>query len=163
MARRRFASARRAVRLRRYHRWVADTLTKDQRSLVMSRVRSKDTVPEMRVRRVAHRMGYRYRLHRKHLPGCPDMVFPGRGAIVFVHGCFFHRHQGCALARIPKSRQDFWVPKLTRNAERDAEKVAALKALGWRVLVVWECEVSGRGWEERLRSKLAGFLDGGRA
>lgn len=112
------------------------------RSRQMALIRSADTKPEMIVRRALHAMGYRYRLHRRDLPGTPDLVFPQRKAVVFVHGCFWHRHGdlGCKLARLPKTRQEFWIPKLTRNAERDAEAIAALEAAGWRVMVIWECE-----------------------
>lgn len=107
----------------------------------MGRVRNKDTKPEMRVRRLVHSLGYRYLLHSDRLPGRPDMVFPGRKKVIFVHGCFWHRHEGCARCRLPKSRLDFWVPKLEKNKLRDSENQAKLRELGWDVLVVWECEV----------------------
>lgn len=128
------------------------------RSRQMALIRSADTKPEMKVRRALHAMGYRYRLHRRDLPGTPDIVFPGRKAVVFVHGCFWHRHPDpdCRLARLPKSRQDFWIPKLTRNAERDAEAIAALEATGWRVMVIWECET--RDMDDVSR-ELVTFLD----
>ncbi len=103
--------------------------------------KSRDTAPEMQVRRMLHRIGYRFRLHRKDLPGCPDLVFPGRRAAIQVHGCFWHQHPGCAHARVPKSRQDYWVPKLTRNMERDRDNGRRLAGMGWRVLVLWECEL----------------------
>jgi DNA mismatch endonuclease (patch repair protein) len=123
----------------------------------MSLVRAVDTKPEMVVRRLVHSMGYRYRLHRRALPGTPDLVFPSRKAVIFVHGCFWHRHPdpACRLARLPKSRLDFWVPKLERNAERDREAVEALQAMGWRVLVIWECEIKDA---VGLRRKVDGFL-----
>lgn len=106
----------------------------------MSLVRSRDTKPEMRVRKALHAAGLRYRLHDRRLPGVPDLVFPSRRVVVFVHGCFWHRHLDCPVARLPKSRLDFWEPKLAGNVARDARKQAELTALGWRVLVIWECE-----------------------
>lgn len=142
---------------------MTDTLSRDRRSWVMSRVRSKDTGPEMLVRRIVHGMGYRYRLHVRVLPGVPDLVFSSRRAAIFVHGCYWHQHPGCRLARVPKSRVEFWRTKLERNRERDSENLAALRRLGWRVLVVWECQLTGRRdtWERRLRGRLSRFLDRG--
>jgi DNA mismatch endonuclease (patch repair protein) len=121
----------------------------------MAAVRGKDTGPEMLVRRLAHSLGYRYRLHVRKLPGAPDLVFPGRKMIIFVHGCFWHRHPGCSLARLPKSRLDFWLPKLEGNHERDAKNVNLLRRDGWRVKVIWECETKKLG---RLRAKIEKFL-----
>ncbi len=118
-----------------------DTLSPEERSERMSRVRSKDTKPEMRVRRLVHSLGYRYRLHSGKLPGRPDLVFPGRRKVIFMHGCYWHRHEGCARCRLPKSRLDFWAPKLERNRLRDLENQSKLEELGWDVLMVWECEV----------------------
>lgn len=118
---------------------------------------AKDTAPELAVRRIVHSMGYRYRLHVGNLPGRPDLVFSKKRAVIFVHGCFWHRHDGCKLARMPKSNLEFWGPKLDGNKERDSRKVAELKAKGWRVLVVWECQISNT---DRLYSKLAAFLEG---
>ena len=108
----------------------------------MALVRHKDTKPELRVRRFLHAAGLRYRLHDKRLPGKPDMVFPAKRVVVFVHGCFWHQHPDptCKLARLPKSRLDFWQPKLEGNAERDRRNVTALEASGWRVVTVWECQ-----------------------
>jgi DNA mismatch endonuclease (patch repair protein) len=106
----------------------------------MARIRSRNTKPEMRVRRVLHAAGLRYRLHDRRLPGVPDLVFPSRRVALFVHGCFWHRHPGCSAARLPKSHLDFWQPKLSANAARDAQKQAQLTELGWRVIVIWECE-----------------------
>lgn len=117
-----------------------DTLNPHDRSRRMALVRSKDTKPEMKVRRALHALGFRYRLHVKGLPGHPDLVFPSRKKVVFVHGCFWHRHLGCSLARLPKSRQKFWVPKLEGNRLRDEAAINSLRAVGWGVLVVWECE-----------------------
>lgn len=108
----------------------------------MARVKGKDTKPELRLRKLLHGMGYRFRLHRRDLPGTPDLVFPGRRAVIFMHGCFWHRHPDpdCRRSRLPKTRTDFWLPKLDANVARDAAAEAALRALGWRVLTVWECE-----------------------
>jgi DNA mismatch endonuclease, patch repair protein len=134
-----------------------DTLTKAQRSERMSRVRGKDTKPEMLVRRLIHGMGYRYRLHRKYLPGRPDLVFPALRRVIFVHGCFWHRHDDitCKLARLPKSRGDFWLPKLQANQVRDTRNLVTLEAAGWSPLVVWECELRNK---EHLVNKLRKFL-----
>lgn len=120
-----------------------DTLTPEQRSERMSRIRAKDSKPEMIVRRLVHGLGLRYRLHRKDLPGKPDLVLSRHRTVIFVHGCFWHRHHdpACTLARMPKSRLDFWEPKLEANRLRDIRTKEALEALGWRVLVIWECEV----------------------
>jgi len=135
-----------------------DTLTPEQRSERMSRVRGRDTKPEMLVRRLVHAMGYRFRLHRKDLPGKPDLVFPTRRKVIFVHGCFWHRHSdaACRLARMPKSKLDFWGPKLENNRKRDAVIRARLEELGWSVLVIWECETSDR---DALRARIGGFLE----
>jgi DNA mismatch endonuclease (patch repair protein) len=110
----------------------------------MSLVRAKDTKPEMVVRRLLHGLGFRFRLHRRDLPGCPDIVLPRYRTAIFVHGCFWHQHDDptCWRSRMPKTRQDFWVPKLERNVLRDQEVVAELRALGWNVVVVWECETT---------------------
>lgn len=109
------------------------------RSAVMARIRSKDTAPEMAVRRALHAAGLRYRLHRRDLPGRPDLVFPARRVALFVHGCFWHQH-GCRLSHAPASRLEYWGPKLRRNKERDGANGAALAAAGWTVLTIWECE-----------------------
>ena len=103
--------------------------------------RAKDTKPELTVRQLLHRLGYRYRLHRRDLPGCPDIVFLRQRKVIFVHGCFWHQHTdpACKIARMPPSRQEFWGPKLALNVERDARSEKALENLGWRVLVLWEC------------------------
>ena len=122
----------------------------------MRRIRSKNTSPEMTVRRLVHSMGYRYRLHVKDLPGKPDLVFPRLGKIIEVQGCFWHRHAGCIDSHIPKSRVSYWQPKLERNAERDRANLRSLKRLGWQVLILWECEI-GRG-SEKLQKRLERFL-----
>lgn len=135
-----------------------DSLTPRQRSERMRRVRSRDTKPELLVRRTAHRLGYRFRLHKAGLPGKPDLVFAGRRKVIFVHGCFWHRHPDphCKLARLPKSRHDFWVPKLEGNRSRDERVVKALTAQGWGVLEIWECQcIEG----EQLENMIQGFLD----
>ena len=119
---------------------MADTRTPDQRRRIMQAIRCKDTKPERIVRRLLHGLGYRYRLHRSDLPGKPDLVFPGRRKAIFVHGCFWHAH-GCRRGQPPKSRLDYWLPKLERNRERDAEKRASLESLSWSVLTVWQCEI----------------------
>ena len=133
-----------------------DTLTPAQRSERMSLVRSKDTKPEMLVRRLVHGMGYRYSLHRRGLPGKPDMVFPSRSKIIFVHGCFWHRHGRCNYTRWPKSRLSFWKPKLEQNHRRDRANERALRRMGWRLLVVWECQL---GDTEKLGRRIKGFLE----
>lgn len=140
---------------------MADSISPERRSQIMSCIRSKDTRPEMLVRRMVHGMGYRYRLHDRKLPGCPDMVFATRRAVIFIHGCYWHQHPGCKRARVPKSRIDYWGPKLERNRSRDLERLTALRRLGWRVLVIWECQTSGAKtstWERRLRGRLVRFL-----
>lgn len=124
----------------------------------MSRVRSKNTGPELAVRRLVHALGYRFRLHRRDLPGTPDLVFPGRRKVIFVHGCFWHRHPDpdCKLARMPKSRQEFWGPKLEANRARDLRHEAALTDTGWGVMTIWECELrDAASLENRIRT----FLD----
>src|ERR1700722_6837944 len=107
----------------------------------MAKIRSKDTRPEMLVRRLLYALGYRYRLHAKDLPGRPDIVFRGRRKVIFVHGCFWHLHQGCKIARMPKSRLEFWVPKLEANKQRDTRNKRALGKEGWKVLTIWECDL----------------------
>ena len=137
---------------------MPDTLLPAERSERMSRVRAKDTKLEMVVRRLVHGMGYRYRLHDRSLPGSPDLVFRGRRAVVFVHGCFWHRHPdpSCKLARMPKSRQEFWKPKLEGNRQRDERTRVALQKGGWRQMVVWECECRQT---EQLGNRLRAFLE----
>lgn len=106
----------------------------------MSRIRSRDTRPELAVRRAAHALGLRFRLYRLDLPGRPDLIFPGRKLAIFVHGCYWHQHPGCKRASKPKSRQHYWIPKLAGNVARDTATAATLAALGWRAAVIWECE-----------------------
>lgn len=135
---------------------MVDTLTRQERSERMRRIRSRDTKLEWIVRRLLHNAGYRYRLQGRHLPGRPDLVFSSRKIVLFVHGCFWHQHQPCKIAHIPKSRSGYWQAKFRRNAERDEANAAALRALGWQVVVVWECETAD---PDGLLSKLAAELD----
>jgi len=121
---------------------MVDFLTPAQRSERMSRIRGKDSQPELALRRVLHRLGLRYRLHATNLPGKPDLVFPRYKAVVFVHGCFWHRHRGCKIATTPKSNTPFWVEKFDKNVARDSRVTTTLEKLGWRVFVVWECELT---------------------
>jgi DNA mismatch endonuclease (patch repair protein) len=121
----------------------------------MRRIKSKGMKPELAVRTMVHRMGYRYRLHSRNLPGKPDLVFSTRRKVIEVRGCFWHQHRGCPEAHIPKSRTDYWLPKLARNGQRDKANRKRLYALGWRVLVVWECEVEDT---KHLSGKLRKFL-----
>lgn len=121
----------------------------------MQAVKSKNTEPEVRVRRLLHAMGYRFRLHRKDLPGKPDIVLPKYRKAIFVHGCFWHAH-GCPKGQPPKSRPDYWLPKLAQNVKRDRTKMEQLESLGWRVLVVWQCETKGI---DALAERLRAFVD----
>src|SRR3979490_759234 len=116
-----------------------DTLNRKERSQRMSLIRNRDTKPELLVRRLIHSCGFRYRLHRADLPGKPDLVFPARRKVIFVHGCFWHQHR--CLRRKPKSNQDYWLPKLSKNKSRDARHLRELRGAGWSCLVIWECEV----------------------
>ena len=131
---------------------MADIVNSQRRSEMMAGIKGRDTVPERIVRRIAHGLGFRYRLHRKDLPGRPDLVFPRHRLAVFVHGCFWHRHNGCRYAYTPKSHVAFWMEKLTGNVTRDRHNEEALRNLGWRVLVIWECETKN---EEHIRRRLA--------
>jgi DNA mismatch endonuclease (patch repair protein) len=135
---------------------VVDSLTPEERSEIMSRVRSKNSRPELVVRKLVFALGYRYRLHARALPGCPDLVFRPRRRVIFVHGCFWHRHAGCALARIPKSRVDFWTKKLEGNRKRDERNRRALAREGWKVLTIWECQLPDA---TRLEARIRRFLD----
>ena len=121
---------------------MVDRLTPNERSRNMARIRGKDTGLEMRVRKAAHAQGLRFRLHRRDLPGTPDLVFPGRRIALFVNGCFWHRHPGCPKAYTPRSRVDFWQAKFDANVARDARNMAALVEAGWTPVVIWECETT---------------------
>lgn len=134
---------------------MADRLTREQRSRLMARIGPRDTLPELRVRSLLHRLGYRFRLHRRDLPGTPDIALPGRAKAIFVHGCFWHGHT-CKVGKMPKTRTAYWGPKIVANRKRDARKRRQLTAVGWRSIVVWECETKD---EIRLARKLGRFLD----
>jgi DNA mismatch endonuclease (patch repair protein) len=134
---------------------MADTLTPAERSVRMSKIRSKDTKPELLVRKLLHRLGYRYRLHQKDLPGRPDIAFRRRKKAILVHGCFWHNHVGCSIAHIPKSRSDYWQAKLDKNVARDARNLIELESAGWSALVIWECEVRD---PQALTRQLVSFL-----
>ncbi len=118
-----------------------DKLDASRRSANMSRIRSKHTKPELLLRSMLHEAGYRFRLHRKDLPGKPDIVFPGRKKVIFVHGCFWHQHSECREGRLPATRLDYWVPKLQGNVQRHANAVAALTQQGWSSLILWDCQI----------------------
>jgi DNA mismatch endonuclease (patch repair protein) len=136
---------------------MADRISSAQRSENMRRIKSANTDPEMVIRRVVHSMGYRYRLHRKELPGKPDLVFGSRRKVIFVHGCFWHQHRDCSAGRIPSSNIEYWGPKLRRNTERDQAARSALEASGWQVLVIWGCEARD---DDSMRRRLSEFLSG---
>ena len=136
---------------------MVDIVSSERRSENMARIRGRDTAPEIAVRRIAHNLGLRFRLHRKDIPGCPDLVFPRHRLVVFVHGCFWHRHGGCRYAYTPKSRVAFWTEKFAQNVARDRCNEEALRNLGWRVLVIWECETRD---EETIRRYLEENTDG---
>jgi DNA mismatch endonuclease (patch repair protein) len=136
---------------------MADKISSARRSEIMSHIRSKGMVPEMRVRRLIHHMGFRYRLHGKNLPGRPDLVFPGRRKVIFVHGCFWHQHANCSISRIPKSNKAYWKTKLAKNVERDKEHQRRLKELGWQVLIIWECTIRD---VPQLQNRIRQFLEG---
>ena len=120
---------------------MVDTVSPEVRSRIMAQVKSKGMKPEMKVRRLLHGLGYRYRLHRKDLPGRPDLVFPSRRKVVFVNGCFWHKHANCPRVRIPATNREYWVAKLERNHARDGRNIALLEESGWSVMTVWECQL----------------------
>ncbi len=132
-----------------------DTLSPEQRSRTMSRIKGKDTAPERAVRSLLHRMGYRFRLHRKTLPGTPDIVLPRHRAVIFVHGCFWHGHPGCGRATLPATRREFWSRKIADTRERDRRAVSDLEKLGYRCCIVWQCELKDT---DALGRRLAEFL-----
>src|SRR5690606_35867793 len=129
-------------------RWISsssvDNVTKEKRSANMRAIRSKHTSPELKVRKLVHSLGYRFRLHRSDLPGKPDLVFPARRKVIFVHGCFWHQHpkRACLDSRLPKSNLDYWAPKLKRNVKRDKTNLVALRRMGWDAIIIWECETN---------------------
>lgn len=133
-----------------------DNISKEKRSLIMRKVKGRDTVPELKVRSMLHRMGYRFRLNKSKLPGRPDIVLPKWNTVIFVHGCFWHRHNCKNGIRIPASRQDYWIPKLRGNQERDKKNILQLKEMGWKILVIWECEIKH---ENRLLQKISTYFN----
>ena len=139
---------------------MADVVDKETRTRMMAGIRGKDTKPEILVRKALFAAGHRFRLHRRDLPGTPDIVMPGRRVAVFVHGCFWHRHAGCRLTKAPATNAEFWRAKLNANVERDGQAIAALQAAGWRVLVVWECATRGKA-ADRLGVSLSEWMAGG--
>ena len=134
---------------------MVDVFDPAKRSEIMSRIRGRDTKPEMVVRRIAHGLGFRFRLHRGDLPGRPDLVFPRYKAVILVHGCFWHRHPGCRYATTPKTRVDYWQKKFDGNVVRDRRNETALSDLGWRTMVIWECETKDH---DALAARIEGFL-----
>jgi DNA mismatch endonuclease, patch repair protein len=139
---------------------MGDILSKDQRSVLMSKVRGSDTKPEWILRCALHRLGFRYKLKNKNLPGNPDLVLPKYHTVVFVHGCFWHRHPGCKNAGMPKTNPDFWAKKLSENVQRDAKAVESLSQEGWKVLIVWECDLMNKTIEtvEEVANAIRGNL-----
>ena len=135
-----------------------DIISPKRRSEIMSHIKSKNMTPEMKVRRLAHSLGFRFRLHQKNLPGTPDLVFSRLNKIIFVHGCFWHQHGAvnCKIKRLPKSRQEYWIPKLERNKARDKKAISSLRKAGWEVLVIWECQTLNI---KQLEKKLIRFLN----
>lgn len=141
---------------------MTDRISREARSRNMAAIRGKDTKPEMTVRKFLHRRGFRYRLHVKDLPGKPDIVIPKFRTVVFVHGCFWHRHKGCKNAVLPKTNPDFWEKKLKGNVKRDRKNLEALRNMGWRIVVVWECAMKGKnaGETEVILDRTAEWLTG---
>lgn len=137
---------------------MPDIVSSEKRSEMMSRIGGKNTKPEVLVRKALHAAGYRFRLHRKDLPGTPDIVLPGRKLAIFVNGCFWHGHQDCRLAKVPSTRTEFWAEKLRRNRERDLQAIDELRAQNWRVLVVWECFVRTTAKENVLDKELSDWI-----
>ena len=131
-----------------------DTLTPKERSVRMGLIKNKNTAPELKIRKLVFGLGYRYRLHDRLLPGRPDLVFKARRRVIFIHGCFWHRHE-CKMGRLPKSKTDFWLPKLEQNRIRDLENLKKLGELGWSTLILWECQLNEIGLKERIKK----FLD----
>jgi len=134
---------------------MPDIFSREKRSWIMSRVKGYDTKPEIYVRSLIHRMGFRFRVHRRDLPGNPDIVLPRHGKVIFVHGCFWHGHAGCRRSKRPTTRKSFWNRKLNENIQRDKRTRRKLQRIGWKVLVLWECETRN---PDRLKRKLQGYL-----
>ena len=137
---------------------MTDRFDSKKRSQIMSRIKGKDTLPEKTVRRILHRMGYRFRLHVKDLPGKPDIVLPKHNKIIFVHGCFWHGHRGCKRAARPESNSEFWNRKIDSNIKRDEKNLKALRSMGWDVLIIWQCQMENK---EKLRRKISEFMEKG--
>lgn len=133
-----------------------DKITPEKRSANMRAIRNKNTQPELAVRRLIYHFGYRYRLHRRDLPGKPDIVFVGRKKVIFVHGCYWHQHQNCQDGKVPTSNSEYWTQKFARNRDRDESNIQQLRAMGWATLVVWECEIK---YKDALAHKLQVYLD----
>jgi DNA mismatch endonuclease (patch repair protein) len=132
-----------------------DIVSKQDRSRMMARVRGTNTAPELKVRKTLHKLGFRFRIHRRDLPGTPDIVLPRFKSVILVHGCFWHRHEGCREASVPATRKEFWRKKFAENTERDRKNIASLRKMGWRVLVIWQCEAESN---EALVKKIIKFL-----
>lgn len=134
---------------------MADIHSKETRSYNMSRIKSKDTKPELLVRKFLHKNGFRYRLHVKDLPGKPDIVLPKYKTIIFIHGCFWHGHEGCTKASLPKTRTEWWTDKICKNAANDQKSEVALSKSGWKIITIWQCELKNTNWQETLLLQLA--------
>ena len=141
---------------------MPDSPPSPERSALMAKIRGRDTQPEMFVRQLLHRQGYRFRLHAGDLPGRPDIVFRSRRKAIFVHGCFWHHHEGCKRATVPKTRATYWKRKFESNQKRDIASISALEGMGWKVMVIWECEVVAKD-AKNLFERLTNFLDKERA
>lgn len=141
---------------------MSDVVSPDVRSRMMAGIKGKNTRPEIQIRKLLFAAGYRFRLHRRDLPGTPDIVMPGKRIAIFVHGCFWHGHQGCKLAKIPSTRTDFWTAKIKANILRDRMAIDKLSLGGWRVLVVWECAVCEKGSATDLMTRIGGWIESDR-
>lgn len=141
---------------------MSDVVSPEVRSRMMAGIKGKNTRPELQIRKLLFAAGYRYRLHRRDLPGTPDIVMPGKRIAIFVHGCFWHGHQGCKLAKIPSTRTDFWTAKIKANILRDRMAIDQLLLGGWRVLVVWECAVREKGSAADLITRIRGWIESDR-
>lgn len=139
---------------------MPDVVSPEIRTRMMQGIRGKDTKPEISVRKALFAKGYRFRLHRRDLPGSPDVVLPGRKVAIFVHGCFWHAHVDCRFSKIPSTRKNFWKAKLEGNAERDRRSIDALMAMGWRTLLVWECFLRAERDAEKLETALSSWIEG---
>ncbi|MHB1669841.1 very short patch repair endonuclease [Thiomonas sp.] len=140
---------------------MVDVVSPADRSRMMASIKGKNSQPELLVRRLLFASGYRFRLHRRDLPGTPDIVMAGRKVAIFVHGCFWHMHQGCRYAKMPATRPDFWKAKFEANVERDRRAVERLRALGWRVLCIWECSTRDAEASAGLQGAMGSWIDGG--